>query len=947
MTVAVDGSASSGSVRAESNKSVGTAKRTAPPDSAGPQARGMTPTAERTEPVASSSTGNPASATAPGETGPDDGAGPSAVTARSTAADERSEPVGPRLQPQKPPVHTGRAAVAVRAVRPVRPDARNIGTEPGSLSRDADDETSGQRATESMLIGTATPAAPPPAAGRPPAVGRPPAAPPPPASMPAAPAAASASSAATPPIAAPKSGPPPTPDHARATRGAVRPPVPDPVSPSAPPPPPVTPMPGVSGRAKVIVHWSATLNSQDIKRPRADDGRVGVDASDAAARDARAAGAPASSAPAASAAASASGPGSAVRDVTASDTAAGGAIGAGQTTRDAAGKAASASSGVRGPERPGAVGRARVTPTRRADAAMGRARADAAARDSGGAEVARPAGKATEKSAQESAERAAREQRVAQARATREQRGHAPDEQRARDGARAAAPAEELRAEPPRTERPRTEPPRTERPGTEQPGTEQPLAVAGSDRGGRRRVATVTGAVVAVIVIAVVAIVFTVKANSHSTTLPIAPAPKIDPPGPVLDGFNTSAALPTTAGLAAALAGPLADRRLGSHVTVAVRDVATGRLLYSHGASSPTTPASSMKLATATALLALRGPSFRITTRVVAGAQPGEVVLVGAGDPTLAAGPRSTYPESGRLDVLADEVKRALGGVAPTRVIIDTTLFSGPATGPGWDQSDADSTYVHPIYALSTDGGRVHPSKTGNSERYPNSALAAGQIFAKLLGLPATAVAKGQAPRPASGASGTAPGAELASVQSAPLVRILDTMLTKSDNVLAEFMARQVAIAVHRPASFAGAAAAVTAELAELGLPTAGTHIVDGSGISHQDRLTPALLTALLSYDAQPDHSRFHPIFSGLPIAGWSGTLAGRFNAPTTRPAAGVLRAKTGTLDGVSALAGTVVDASGRSLAFAVMADKVPIGLNAPLAEDAIGVALYRCGCTG
>ena len=53
------------------------------------------------------------------------------------------------------------------------------------------------------------------------------------------------------------------------------------------------------------------------------------------------------------------------------------------------------------------------------------------------------------------------------------------------------------------------------------------------------------------------------------------------------------------------------------------------------------------------------------------------------------------------------------------------------------------------------------------------------------------------------------------------------------------------------------------------------------------------------------------------------------------------------TLDGVSALAGTVVDVSGRSLAFAVMVDKVPIGLDAPAAEDVIGVALYRCGCAG
>jgi D-alanyl-D-alanine carboxypeptidase/D-alanyl-D-alanine-endopeptidase (penicillin-binding protein 4) len=461
----------------------------------------------------------------------------------------------------------------------------------------------------------------------------------------------------------------------------------------------------------------------------------------------------------------------------------------------------------------------------------------------------------------------------------------------------------------------------------------------------------VTGSVAAVVVLAIVATVAIVNANTQAAAPSVAPAAKIDVAGPVLAGLDTSAEIPTTAGLAAALARPLTDKRLGSHVSVAVRDVATGKLLFGKGASSSTTPASSMKLATATALLGLRGPNYRITTQVVAGAEPGEVVLVGAGDPTLGAGSKPTYPESGRLDVLADEVKRALGTVKPTNVIIDTSLFSGPAIGPGWKSTDVNSAYVHPIYALSTDGGRINPAKTGNSDRYPNSAVAAGQIFAKLLGLPASAVESGRAPAAAkapAAASGVAtPGAVLGSVQSAPLVRIIDTMLSNSDNILAEFMARQVAIAAHKPASFAGASAAVVAELAKLGLPIGGTRILDGSGVSHQDLLTPALLTALLSYDAQPSHTQFHAVFSGLPIAGWSGTLAGRYIESPTKAAAGDLRAKTGTLDGVSALAGTVVDTSGRALAFAVMVDQVPLELDPLPAEDAIGIALYRCGCAG
>ena len=106
---------------------------------------------------------------------------------------------------------------------------------------------------------------------------------------------------------------------------------------------------------------------------------------------------------------------------------------------------------------------------------------------------------------------------------------------------------------------------------------------------------------------------------SHSTT----PSP---PPSPVLAAAGTDAPVPTADAVAAALRGPLADSRLGSHVAVEVSDVASGTQLFGQNATDPTTPASSMKLATATAVLALRGPAYQLTTRVVAGANPGEVV---------------------------------------------------------------------------------------------------------------------------------------------------------------------------------------------------------------------------------------------------------------------------------------------------------------------------------
>ena len=226
----------------------------------------------------------------------------------------------------------------------------------------------------------------------------------------------------------------------------------------------------------------------------------------------------------------------------------------------------------------------------------------------------------------------------------------------------------------------------------------------------------------------------------------LAKVPVFGTPGAVLGAPAGDSPIPSRAALAAALAKPLKDARLGSHVSFQVSDLVTGEALFGQNQLSPTTPASTMKLATAGTLLNLRGPNHRITTKVVAGSKPGEVVLVGGGDPTLTAAAKSAnYPGAASLSDLADQVKRALGGIKPTQVIIDTSLFTGPTTAPGWEPSDAHSSYATPIYALTTDGGRKDPSNVGDAERYDNSALAAGQIFAKELGLPATAVVSGRA----------------------------------------------------------------------------------------------------------------------------------------------------------------------------------------------------------
>src|SRR5215510_13761127 len=109
-------------------------------------------------------------------------------------------------------------------------------------------------------------------------------------------------------------------------------------------------------------------------------------------------------------------------------------------------------------------------------------------------------------------------------------------------------------------------------------------------------------------------------------------------PGSVLSPAGSHRPLPSRKRLATLLAPLIGAQPLGRHVGVVVTDLATGEVLFSRQAGSPFVPASNAKLLTAVAALSTLGPSARFTTRVVAGARPGSLTLVGGGDPTLAAG---------------------------------------------------------------------------------------------------------------------------------------------------------------------------------------------------------------------------------------------------------------------------------------------------------------------
>ena len=173
----------------------------------------------------------------------------------------------------------------------------------------------------------------------------------------------------------------------------------------------------------------------------------------------------------------------------------------------------------------------------------------------------------------------------------------------------------------------------------------------------------------------------------------------------------------------------LAAPALGPHITASVVDVATGQILFASEPDAAMTPASTTKVVTAVAALAARGPAYRIPTRVVAGAQPGEVVIVAGGDPTLAVFPTPFYPGAARLDDLAAQVKKALGDTAPTKVIYDLSVFTGSGIGPGWDADATTAGSGAVITPLMTEGGRPHNDKY--AKRYPQPDVQAAQAFAQ------------------------------------------------------------------------------------------------------------------------------------------------------------------------------------------------------------------------
>jgi D-alanyl-D-alanine carboxypeptidase/D-alanyl-D-alanine-endopeptidase (penicillin-binding protein 4) len=334
--------------------------------------------------------------------------------------------------------------------------------------------------------------------------------------------------------------------------------------------------------------------------------------------------------------------------------------------------------------------------------------------------------------------------------------------------------------------------------------------------------------------------------------------------------------------------------------------------------------------------LSALGPDHTFSTRVVAAGR-GRLVLVGGGDPLLAGRPDPQDPGGADLLTLARRTAKALGpGQHRVRLAYDDTLFTGPAVNPHWPADYVPDDVVTPISALWVDEGRIG----AGPGRVADPGLAAAEEFAadlRRLGVTVTSP-------PRAHAAPRSPH-QLAAVTSRPLSEIVEHTIADSDNEAAEVLARQVGLATSGGGTFAGATRGVRRTLAGLGVDLGTARLYDGSGLSRDDRISPRSLVRVLQLAASPDHPELRSLLTGLPIAGFSGSLADRFQEHPT--GSGWVRAKTGTLAGVSALAGIATDRDGTPIVFAFVSDRIKLSdtLAARAALDGLAAALADCRC--
>lgn len=419
---------------------------------------------------------------------------------------------------------------------------------------------------------------------------------------------------------------------------------------------------------------------------------------------------------------------------------------------------------------------------------------------------------------------------------------------------------------------------------------------------------------------------------------------------PPLEPLDRAAPTPTRAGLQRAISAFAADPALGSSSVVVV-DALTGKTLFDRAGGVARVPASATKLLSAAAIDATLDGSTTLTTKVVDGPGKGQITLVAGGDMLLAPGRGSPSAVAGRAGLadLADIVAERLTAEKrrTVRLGVDLSFAAGPPTAPTWD-----GPYVATGVSAAVTMLGLAPQASTKRPGPADPPAAVTTRFAELLrerGISVSGPAVATVATDA--AAGTSAGQRtqvLGAVESAPMRDLLALALATSDNGLTEGLARIASVRAGGRADFAGVGTFVRRQVGRLGVDVSDVRLVDASGLSRQNRVSAAVLADVLQLGITGGANDLDETVADLPVAGLSGTLKDRFDAKNASAGLGVVRAKTGTLTGVQALAGTVLTADGRLLTLVVLAEGSAPGAGTDSARavlDRLAAALAGCGC--
>jgi len=430
-----------------------------------------------------------------------------------------------------------------------------------------------------------------------------------------------------------------------------------------------------------------------------------------------------------------------------------------------------------------------------------------------------------------------------------------------------------------------------------------------------------------VLVAAAILAAVLIRPHRHPAPAPISMAPEPAAPAAALPvaAWGPSARGRLERELRDAFAPALAGASRWSLAVVA----GDGKLLYDERAGRAVVPASVQKLVIAASSLDSLGPGYRYHTILAArdgisdgGLLEGNLWLIGSGDTSL----QSDDLRAGAGTLARAGLRRIGGGV-----VVDATALRGPGLNRHWAPDDDGQDYAAPVSAISVDEDTVetHAVVGGVEQTF----WAPMQDVARDVALLMQGILARRgivAAMPPAVAAAPLDTVVLWDHRSAPLKALIAHMLFVSDNHYAEQLLRTLGEEVTGVSDYTGGLAAERAFLERTGVPTPGLRLYDGSGLSPDNRVAAITLARLLAA-AEPS---LYPL---LPLGGRQGTLAD-YDFTT---ALGRVRAKTGHLSGVSALAGYVTTMHSGRVAFAFVIDGSPGNPDAAIVRAADRLAAF------